>query len=62
MTVPGDSYFVIFLCKCGYGRSKVIQDDPSVAHDLSKQTLDYWNKKHYLTCNKKPYTSHITEQ
>lgn len=62
MTVRGDSYFVIFLCKCGYGRSKVIRDDPSVAHELSEQTLSYWKAMHSLGCNKKPFTAHITEQ
>lgn len=57
----GNRWLVMFLCKCSYGFSRAIEDDPSCAKDTAQGYLDHFMGKHYEKCKNKVFKAYIEE-
>lgn len=51
----------MFLCKCSYGFTRELEDDPSCAKETAQGYLDYFMAKHYVKCKSKVFKAYIKE-
>lgn len=57
----GDRWIVMFLCKCSYGFTRELEDDPSCAKETAQGYLDHFMAKHYEKCKSKVFKAYIEE-